>query len=200
MKAILICFVKGSGGNFLSRVLSLDTNVIPIGGMREGKIMSEIERLERYDYTKFSSLDFSSRNSNGLSNWVDRELNHFYFPLTMGVENLIKLNLDIVEPMHPEHFEQKLNYFGQDDNLIFGYIDPSDCLDWIIDQRYHKGVMLQQSPKLSILASTLDELEQLKSLQKNNNFIFSISLKNILESESKFLVFLNKILFFLKKK
>ena len=187
MKANIICFLKGSGGNFLARVLSLDTTTVPFGGMIDGNSVNLQQRLERYDYTKFLGMNFTQIQNNGLSNWVDRELTRWYFPLTMGFDKLISLDLDIVEPVHPEHFEQKISYFGQDDKLIFIYLDPTNCVDWIVDQRYHKGVVSQNTPRSSVLASTLLDIEQLNSLRKKYNFISSINLENILMSEYKFL-------------
>ena len=109
MKANIICFLKGSGGNFLARVLSLDTTTVPLGGIVDDSQVDLQQRLERYDYTKFLDMNFSQMQSNGLSNWVDQELTHLCFPLAMGFEKLAKLNLDIVEPIHPEHFEEKIS-------------------------------------------------------------------------------------------
>jgi hypothetical protein len=187
MKANIICFLKGSGGNFLARVLSLDTTTVPLGGIVDDSQVDLQQRLERYDYTKFLDMNFSQMQSNGLSNWVDQELTHLCFPLAMGFEKLAKLNLDIVEPIHPEHFEEKISYFGQDHELTFVYLDPTNCVDWIVDQRYHKGVVLQNTPRSSALALTLANIDQLNSLRKKYNFIYSINLENILMSESTFL-------------
>lgn len=187
MKANIICFLKGSGGNFLARIFSLDTTTVPLGGMIDNGLVDLLQRLERYDYTKFFGMNFTQVQNNGLSNWVNQELTHLYFPMALGFEKLVKLNLDIVEPIHPEHFEEKISYFGKDDKLTFVYVDPTNCVDWIVDQRYHKGVVLPNVPRSSVLASTLTDIEQLTLLRKKYNFVSSINLENILMSESSFL-------------
>jgi hypothetical protein len=178
-------FLRGSGGNFLARVLTLDPSTVPIGGGADTAHLPTNKRVDRYRYDdQFSNKKFNVFLDSKLSVWVDKELNQYYFPLTIGVEKLIELNLIIVEPMHPEHFEQKLQYFGNDDQLTFFYVDPTNCMKWIVEQRLHKGAYTPSTA--SIEQNTLDELNCLMQLLKKYDPI-SIKLENIIHSELEFL-------------
>ena len=185
MNANLVMFLRGSGGNFLARVLTLDPSTVPLGGAVGTSHVTTEERVDRYRYNdQFTNKKFNTFLDNGLSFWVDKELNQYCFPLTLGVEKLIELDLTVIEPIHPDHFEQKLQYFGTDDQLKFFYIDPTNCIDWVVEQRLHKGAYAG-SPA-SAKQRTLDELDCLMQLLEKYNPI-SIKLENIIQSESEFL-------------
>jgi hypothetical protein len=186
-------FVKGSGGNFLARVLTLDPATVPLGGTVDNSSLTTPERLDRYRYNdQFYTKQFNKPSgNNGLSHWVNMELNQYYFPLTMGVEKLIDLNLTVVEPIHPEHFEQKLQYFGVDDQIKFCYIDPLDCHSWIVDQRFHKGVCSANTSRVAAEKQVFDDCKHLQQIV-TDEFV-PVNLKNILLSGQDFLNEYDKI-------
>ena len=160
MIANIILFVAGSGGNFLARILTLDPATIPIGG--DGETASE--RSELYHYSNIDKLlnkKYNNFNNNGLSDWVEIELNKMFFPMTLGVEKITKMNKILVEPIHPSHYETKLGYFGKDDILKILYIDPIDCEQWITTQRIHKGVVKDNKSFDLQLNRTKFEIEDL---------------------------------------
>jgi hypothetical protein len=181
MNINIIIFCFGCGGNFLARVLTLDEKTVSLGK----KNLTTKQRAEHYNYKNIDNKISGQYNTflpSGLSNWANIELNEMFFPLSRGVDTLVKLNLDIVEPMHPRHYEVKLNYFGVDDNINVLYIDPTDCIDWIVDQRIHKGAYIDSIK--NIKQSTLDEIDILNQVKNN---AVPISLKNIISSDEKFL-------------
>lgn len=179
-------FLAGSGGNFINRVLTLDPSTVPLGGLARGCKLSTAQRLERYRYDhRFTGKKFNELGHNGLSYWVHKELNEYYFPLTYGLEQLIELNLKVVEPIHPQHWEQKIQYFGNDDQLDFYFIDYGGCLEWVVDQIYHK--ITDRKNKDTITKELLHSIEfsMIPMLEKYH--CIPIQLKNILKSESDFL-------------
>ena len=189
MNANLIVFLRGSGGNFLSRILTLDPSTVPLGGVVGSSVLTTKERFDNYYYysNQFNNKNFNLFLDNGLSTWVDKELNQYYFPLTIGVEKLIELNLTVVEPIHPDHFDQKFQYFGVDDQIQLFYINPTNCIEWIVDQKLHKGAYAGKITLAQAKQQTLDELGYLTALLEKHNFI-SISLENIIRSETDFLI------------
>jgi len=182
MNVTLILFCKGTGGNFFSRVLTLNEKTVPLG---RNNLTTE-QRALTYNYKNIDNKIKGQYNeilNNGLSKWVDIELNEMFFPLTRGVENLVKLNLKVIGPIHPEHFEAKKNYFGVDDQINVVYIDPTDCENWIVAQMIHKGV-IQKTPPIKFLKTHIDDMF---AIAKKINAV-PVSLKNILESPEKFLI------------
>jgi len=174
MQVKIILFPRGAGGNFLARVLTLDPATVPLGS--ENCSTSQ-QRCEQYCYTNIDT-PFNRRLSNGLSSWVDTELNHFYFPLTRGFEELISLDQIVVEPIHPDHYSQKINLFGESDEIELYYLDITGCKEWVHDQVTHK------------ISDTADhtlefELESLNTMIKDLSPT-PISLLQILKSESTF--------------
>jgi|TARA_R110000824_G_scaffold401037_1_gene610466 hypothetical protein len=144
MQASLILFPVGAGGNFLSRVLSLDENTVPIGGYTEGKFLSTKHRAERYHYRQVinkTGNDFSTILDNGLTKWVDYELNNMYFPLTFGMEKLVSLDQHIVEPLHLWHLEDKIQLFGKDDDITLYFVDCNDEEEWVHKQASTKSTV-----------------------------------------------------------
>ena len=189
MQANIILFVKGSAGNFLARVLSLDENTVPIGGVEPGQTVSVEQRAARYNYCHINRAiggKFNKFGQAGLSNWVDIELNQMYFPLTLGVEQLSRLNLDIVEPVHPLDLESKLDCFSSTDVLKYTYVDITDCIDWVVDHKLHKGVYTSDVTRSGVLSQTLFECTDLKIIHERCQ-AEPISLKKIINSADDFL-------------
>lgn len=189
MKVKVILYSVGSGGNFLGRVLSLDDRTVPVGAV--GPLSTE-QRYNKYCYNNIIEAiggRFDQQQANGLSAWVNIELNDMYMPMTLGMEVLSKLNSIVVEPMHPRLYQDKIQYFGPDDQIELLYVDPTNCEDWIVDQRLHKGACLGESRE-QILAETLQEIELLKQLAGNAP---AISLEKIIASDTDFLNEYNRV-------
>lgn len=174
MKVKIILFPRGAGGNFLARVLTLDPATVPLGSENYS---TAYQRCQQYCYTNIAT-PFNQQLSNGLSSWVDTELNHFYFPLTRGFEELISLDQIIVEPIHPDHYAQKINLFGESDEIDLYYLDITGCKEWVQDQVAHKISNTADN-------TTETELESLNTIIQNLSPT-SISLLQILKSESTF--------------
>jgi hypothetical protein len=177
MKVNVILFNQGSGGNFLSRVLTLDPKTVCLGA---DIIDTAEQRCEYYCYDP-PTIAPNTHAKNGLSVWVDQELNKFYFPFSRGIEKLIELDKLIIEPMHPSHWDTKRQLLGIDDQIDLYYIDPNGCESWIKNQVRHKiyspGNIEQEFQK---------QITALNSILQHNN-AQAISLKNILDNDQSFL-------------
>lgn len=189
MNVDVILFSAGSAGNFLARVLSLDTTTVPLGALTD---YNDVERrFNHYDYSRVIEnigTDFNNFLTNGLSKWVNYELNKMFFPLTRGIPELIKLNLRVIEPIHPQQLNHKMALLGKDDNINFSYIDITECIEWVTKQQIHKGAY----KKFPTTHSTLDDLKNVTKCAIENNAT-SINLKNIILSEESFLKEYQKI-------
>jgi hypothetical protein len=97
--------------------------------------------------------------------------------LTRGIENLIALDKIVIEPMHPDHYKEKIKLFGNDDQISLYYIDITDCENWTNDQAMHK-----------ILIKYNDQKKQTTILKSivNSQPAYPIKLKNIIKSQSTF--------------
>lgn len=177
MKVSLILFQVGAGGNFLSRVLTLDESTVPVGGYNNNeKYLSLGNRLERYHYSNviakvnnhYPVLD------NGLTTWVDHELNKMFFPLSNGVEKLIEYNQHVIEFIHPWHYKTKMELFGPGDEISTYYLDSGDSLDWVYQQASTKSTVMN-------LKETVSQYNQLIKVASEHN-MQKFSLYNILNS------------------
>jgi hypothetical protein len=175
MNVNIVLFNRGAGGNFLARVLTLDPKTVALG---KENIDTAEQRCLKYCYNKITQpFNSPSHKGNGLSVWVDTELNDFYFPLTRGVEKLITLNQIVVEPVHPDHYKEKIKLFGKDDQIKLYYIDITECENWVHDQAVHKILITPENQK--------NQTTILKSIV-SGQLAHPISLKNIIESELTF--------------
>ena len=175
MKVTIILFNRGSGGNFLARILTLDPSTVCLGN---ANIDSAQDRCEYYCYSE-PTISPNTHAGNGLSVWVDNELNHFYFPFTRGFKQLIEMNLTVVEPIHPDHYHTKIQLLGTDDRITLSYIETTGCENWIKQQIKHKIYMLNKT-----IAPLLDDTI-LNSIIVDQAAT-PINLKNIIESELTF--------------
>jgi len=146
MYVSLVIFQIGAGGNFLSRVLSLDETTVPIGGYQEGtNFLNVQDRYKRYHYNRvleYTGKEFNKVVGNGLTKWVDYELNHMCFPLTLGIEKLVELDQHIIEPLHLWDYKTKLKLFGESDTIApTHYIDCTNCFKWVADQAMFKSTV-----------------------------------------------------------
>lgn len=171
MKVNIVLFDRGSGGNFLSRVLTLDPTTVPLGNLDH---CSPEQRCEYYCY-KTPTGPLNTALPSGLSTWVDTELNQFYFPFTRGMEQLTQLNQTVVEPMHPDHYSNKIQLLGPDDQVSVYYIDPTHCEDWIAAQVKHKIFSNRVHCIVPDLKTVINGLDA-----------HPISLEQIIKSESTF--------------
>lgn len=173
-----VLFNRGSGGNFLARVLTLDPVTVCLGRY---DIDSPDQRCDYYCYQELTG-PYNKNMKNGLSQWVYKELNEFYFPLTRGIEHLLKLDKLIIEPMHPDHYSDKMALLGPDDNLQLFYIDLQGCESWVEKQVRHKirpdsVRYIKQNQQYQ--TSMLNDILSSQPAQ-------SVQLHNIIESELTF--------------
>ena len=142
MRASLIFFQKGAGGNFLNRVLTLDESTVPLGGYPDSKTLTTQQRSQRYHYdgvvnaigNGFNQFDADKQS---LSRWVWIELKEMFFPLTIGMEKLVEYDQHVVEFVHPSD-RNKISLFGTDDQINCYFLDSTMCCDWILKQVRHK--------------------------------------------------------------
>jgi len=167
-----ILFNRGAAGNFLARVLTLDPATVALGS---NEFESAAERCKHYCYPVTSEPP-AAHHSNGLSVWVNNELNNFYFPFTRGIEKLVELDKIVIEPIHPDHYYNKLSLLGDDDCVQLYYMDIDDCEDWVMQQVRHK------------ILKTNDQLIVEDQKQQNS------ALADILQQASAEPIFLKRIL------
>ena len=175
----LIIYNRGAGGNFIARLLTLDETTVPLGSKNN---LTTIERFELYHY-KNIQLDYDSYgifNKEHLSHWVDIELKEMFFPLTRGVETLLAMDLKIIEPMHPDELEEKLNYFGADDTTNLIVLDSAGHKDWVLKQKIHKGAYAD-------IVSVETEYETECKMINDLSTPYRIKLSNILGTDDEFL-------------
>jgi hypothetical protein len=175
MNVNIILFDRGAGGNFLARVLTLDPVTVCLG---KNNIASPTDRCDYYCYKELV-VPPNTLARNGLSVWVDAELNCYYFPFSRGIEQLVQLNQLIIEPMHPDHYEAKLQLLGSDDQTKLYYIDTTNCKNWVDAQIHHK---ITTDTKHWQSASQPDVLTGIIEKQSAQ----AISLQKIIESELTF--------------
>jgi len=177
MKVSLILFQVGAGGNFLSRVLTLDESTVPVGGYIEQEFfLSTNSRLERYHYrnvVKEIGNNYKILDS-GITTWVDFELNKMFLPLTIGIEELVGYNQHVIEFVHPHDYKTKIELFGSDDDVTTYYLDSGDSLDWVYKQASTKSTV-------KYMKDVVHEYDQLVQIAKEYN-MKKFSLHNILNS------------------
>lgn len=181
MQASLIFFQKGSGGNFLNRVLTLDESTVPLGGYPESLKLSTQERFQRYHYDGI--VDVIGKNFNqfdpdkqSLSRWVWVELKEMFFPLTIGMEKLVQYNQHVVEFVHPSD-RHKISLFGSDDAISCYFLDSTGCHEWVLKQMQHKI-----NPILT-MRDVIQEYQLLMALSDNWN-LPSFDLRRLLDENT----------------
>jgi hypothetical protein len=188
MQAKIVFFIAGSGGNFLNRVLTLDTRTVPLGGYDSiGNYLSVEQRAHRYHYDRIIEVignKFNKINSGNLTDWVKIELEKMYFPLTVGMEKLILLDQIVVEMIHPHHWHEKKELFGPDDDLELFYLDVKDCKPWVASQRLHK--VLENGCLDTVLEKVHQDQAYMLDLIKDLK-VKPVYLKNILDSTHSFM-------------
>lgn len=183
MKVKIILFPRGGGGNFLGRIFTLDTTTVPLGALSIDTLNNVDARAKAYHYSSLVSQiksPFNYPSKDGLSQWVDIELNTMYFPLTLGIETLVDLNRTVVEPIHEDHYETKKELFGSDDQLDLFYLDASGCEEWVLKQKQHK---ISTSATLELTTNEINNVNQLAEKYSAE----PISLFNIISSDVSFL-------------
>lgn len=181
MRASLVFFQKGSGGNFLNRVLTLDESTVPLGGYSDSLRLSTQERLQRYHYDgvvnavgeNFNQFDPDKQN---LSRWVWVELKEMFFPLTIGMEKLVQYNQHVVEFVHPGD-RHKISLFGTDDRINCYFLDSTGCHEWVLQQMQHKI-----NPELT-MADMIQEYQLLMTLADQWN-LPSFDLSRLLDENT----------------
>lgn len=181
MDVKLIIYIAGCGGNFLSRVLTLDTGTIAMGD-GEYEHIDTPTRFNNYSYRELPKLPIRKDDR---STWWKWELKHTFPLRRIGVERLLELPYKIIEAQHPEYFEGLLEVFSPTDHVQYFYIDVTGAEDWVIRQQIQKtgcnGYTTQQVAE--ILKEKNSEL-----LQQRDQYRFApIYLCKIVESKISFL-------------
>lgn len=180
MKGNIVLFNRGSGGNFLARVLTLDPSTVPLGS---DWVNTAEQRCEYYCYRESPGTDFAAHSSQGLSYWVEKELKQMYFPFTRGIPALVDLDKIVNEFIHPHHYQEKIELLGPDDRFDLYYIDMTSCEHWVEQQIKHKIFL---PPQYNIIQGLQQESKFLTEILTKNQAT-PISLANIIESPSTFL-------------
>lgn len=177
----ILSFNRGAGGNFLARILTLDPATVCLSAKNIDSV-DERYRLYHYDNVKLSPKEFSLPAEHGLTKWVSYELNEMYFPLFKGMETLLDLNLKVIEPIHPNHLENKLNLLGPDDKIKIAIVENDD-LTWTYHQMRHK---CDRHLTRQHFDSLINMENKIIDDYKNIYSCFSIKLSNIIGSETNF--------------
>jgi len=176
----IIIYIAGSGGNFLSRALTLDTSTIALG-VGEYEHLDTATRFKNYSYVEIPQLPV---RKNDRTTWWHWELENTFPLRRIGVEKLLDLPYTIIEVQHPEYFESLLEVFSPTDQVKGFYIELNGAEDWVIRQQIHKtgcrGYDLQYIKNL--LSSTQKEKQRLR----DRYGLVPIYLKNIIASEDSF--------------
>lgn len=135
MKANYILYHPGTGGNFLTRIVTLDPNTVALGQGPYHHLTVD-QRLEQYSYIGYPTLPIKPGDRN---TWWQWELKNS-LPLTrLGVEQCIDLDIDIVESHHPCNLSQHLELFSTADQIKFAYMLTDDAENWAIKQMRQKA-------------------------------------------------------------
>lgn len=134
MNVNFILFIRGAAGNFLSRVLTLDSQTVPLG-KGDYHVLDTAQRFAQYTYSNYPTLPIPK---NDLTTWWNFELENAYPFRRLGIEKLIDLNLKIIEPTHPEYFNHLLTLVDSNDQCQYFYVDITDAEDWVARQKLHK--------------------------------------------------------------
>lgn len=186
-----IHYISGSGGNFLGRVFSLDDSIVGMGS--NGFTSSTLDRQKTYNYTTIP-IEYN----NYKNDWVNYELEIMYFPLTLGVIKLSNINARIIQPVEPFNFYNKLNLFGKDDIINHLHVDTEHCIEWINQQKKHKGAHIVPNVKKIPIETTKDLVDLTRIIEKINSH--KINLNNIISSDEGFITEYEKACDFVQSK
>lgn len=78
MNVKLVIYPHGAGGNFLARILTLDKTVFPMGDCHVNSSPKFLVDYYKYDNISLGENTYNEMLPNGLSKWVDIELNEYY--------------------------------------------------------------------------------------------------------------------------
>ena len=135
MNVNLVLFIPGAGGNFLSRILTLDSKTVPLGKQGEYQQLDTDQRFEQYTYRNYPPLPIAQ---NDLVTWWKFELENAYPFRRLGIEKLVELDLEVIEFSHPEYFDHLLTVVGPNDCVKYFYIDTTGAEDWVVKQKIQK--------------------------------------------------------------
>lgn len=170
---VFILFTRGSAGNFLTRLITLDPTTICLGS---NDLLTADERYSLYSYNNYPTLPITTFNS---QEWFLFEKQIAYPTISRGIEKINDSGLLAIEGLHPDNYSHMMSLFGVGDSVRFISIDTSDCDEWVIDQRLNKKVG-GQIDKISIKKSIIEDRAFINSIP----VIYSISLKNILNADN----------------
>ena len=178
MKVNFLVFLRGTAGNFISRILTLCPTTVPLSPVGQYRPMSTKERYLQYSYDNCPALPIKSGDR---ITWWNFELQNAP-PLTaFGIEQLLDIDLAIIQSCHPECLEQNINLFGQDDSKRYFIVDLTGAEDWVVKQMEQKTGEQGQNKNYLYLKLKKDQESLLLPYTYN-----SISLREIIASKKRF--------------
>jgi len=183
MHVNFIFYIRGAGGNFLTRALAFDSTTVALGDGDYYDILPE-DRLIQYGYKDCPRLPASAKE------WWDFELKNKFPIARLGIPMLEKLDLKIIEAIHPDNFKHMNQLFGMLDTFTYLYICTDDASDWLIRQRMQKNgaSKLNADVILQMINAETEFLEQLPV-----PYLEPIYLKEIIKSKDNCVKELNRV-------
>lgn len=171
-------FLPGSGGNFLSRILTLCTSTFPLGPIGHYTPLTTLERFHQYTY---NNCNFFSQTNK--LNWFEFERLNAYPFSRLGLEQLVELDLKIIQFCHPQYFDQELSLITETPSHFI--IDPESAEEWVAWQRRYK-VGAMNNPLSQIINKIEQEKQNLYFIQKKYQ-AHAIKLKKIIGTDTEFI-------------
>jgi hypothetical protein len=133
MKVNFLIFLRGTAGNFISRILTLCPSTCPLAPVGQYRPLTTAERYCQYSYDNYPTLPIKDKVT-----WWNFELENAP-PLTaFGIEQLLDINLKIIQICHPEHLQQNIDMFGNNDLKKYFIIDFTGAEHWVVKQMQQK--------------------------------------------------------------
>lgn len=170
MRYVLIYYMPGAAGNFLSRCINLLDQAHGWIDAKENKMLYDIdEKLKVLSYEKVRNLNFTQRD------WVDFEFDITHYSNKYDHWDLPENSLSIWA-WHPDKFtiDKKTEIAGPDDLLYKFYIDTQDVLEWTVMNALYKN----SSVNVDWLRGTIE--------CRNRSDFHRICLKNMIQGWEQF--------------
>jgi hypothetical protein len=178
MEVNFLIFLRGTAGNFISRILTLCPTTVPLSPVGHYRLMTAKERYRQYNYDNCPTLPIKP---NDRHTWWNFELQNAP-PLTaFGIEQLIAIDLKIIQFCHPEYLQQNIDMFGDSDYKKYFIVDFTGAENWVVKQMQQKTGEQQQLDKN--LHDKLTKDRASLSLPYEHK---SIYLKEIIASKKRF--------------
>ena len=178
MKVNFLVFLRGTAGNFISRILTLCPTTVPLSPVGHYQNLTTEERYCQYSYDNYPTLPIKP---NDRTTWWNFELLNAPPLTSFGIEQLIAIDLKIIQFCHPENLQQQINMFGESDQKNYFVVDVTGAEDWVVKQMQQKtGEQGQPIEKLHDKLTKDQESLLLPYVYK------PIYLKEIIASDQKF--------------